>query len=245
MAYINGKEILFSPIVNYGYDKGLEEGKKAQYDAFWDVYQNYGAEVHDGRAFVGYGWNDNTFYPKYDIVCDNKRGDALFQLCQVTNIKARLEECGVRLDTSKATNLYQAFQYCATTELPEINVSKATGIYQTFASCSNLTKIDKVILSSDGTAPEMTTTFAGSSALVDIVFEGVIAKSITMSNCSKLSVDSAKSVIEHLANYAGTDNEGKNTVKFHANTWTALEADSTAPDGNTWKQYVQSLGWLI
>ena len=244
MAYINGKEILFSPTVNISYD-GFDEGKQAEYDRFWDAYQNNGAEVVDGRAFVGKGWNDNTFYPKYDIVCTANRADFLFQLSQITNIKARLEECGVLLDTSKATNLYQAFMYCKTAELPEINVSKATSLYQTFASCPYLTKIDKLILSSDGTAPDMTTAFASASALVDIVFEGVIAKSITMSNCSKLSVESAKSVISHLANYAGTDNEGKNTVKFHANTWTALEADSTAPDGNTWKQYVQSLGWLI
>lgn len=227
-----------------GTEKGYDEGVQSEYDRFWDAYQNNGAEVVDGRAFVGNGWNDKTFYPKYDIVCAANRADFLFQLSRMTNIKARLEECGVRLDTSKATNLYQAFMYSSTAELPEINASKSTSNYQTFASCTKLTKIDKLILSSDGTAPEMTTTFASSSALVDIVIEGVIAKNITMSNCSKLSVDSTKSVIEHLANYAGTENEGVYTLKLHANTWTALEASGTAPNNKTWKEYVTDLGWL-
>ena len=43
MAYISGKEVLFSPVINYGYDKGYDEGKKAGQDDFGIVAENSGA----------------------------------------------------------------------------------------------------------------------------------------------------------------------------------------------------------
>ena len=223
----------------------FEVGKKSQYDAFWDSYQSKGIAKKYHYAFCGICWSDNNFKPKYDIVFSEADGGMAFYNNQVTNIKGQLEECGVVLDTSRATGLYQAFMYAMTTELPQISVVNSTNLYSLFGGCSKLKRVDKLILKSDGTSPHLTSVFASCSALEHIEFEGLIGSSITMSSCSKLSVESAKSAINCLANYAGTDNEGVYSFKLHANTWTALEADSTAPNGSTWKEYVQSLGWLI
>ncbi len=240
MAYINGKEILFSPTI-----EGYELGKQAQYDAFWDSYLAKGATRKYAYAFAGICWSDNNFYPKHNIICGADAGQCFYN-SQVSNIKARLEECGVKLDTSKATGLYQAFYYAVTKELPEISAENATNLYCLFNSNPKLTRVDKLILKADGTSPHLTNICVGCTALEYIRFEGLIGTSITMSSCSLLSVDSAKSIIEHLANYADTENEGKYTVKLHANTWAALEADGKAPDGNTWADYVTTtLGWLI
>jgi hypothetical protein len=86
--------------------------------------------------------------------------------------------------------------------------------------------------------------FSTASNLTTITFGGVIGKDINF-QWSPLSVESMKSVITHLKNYAGTADAGKKTVKFTDACWTALEADSTAPDGNTWRDYVETtLGWL-
>jgi hypothetical protein len=52
-----------------------------------------------------------------------------------------------------------------------------------------------------------------------------------------------KNIISCLKDYSGTEKEYVNKLTFNAERWTALEADSKAPDGNTWREYVFNLGW--
>jgi hypothetical protein len=47
------------------YDRVFEAGKKAEWDAFWDAYQDYGNRVQYPNAF--YMWDDTYFKPKYPI----------------------------------------------------------------------------------------------------------------------------------------------------------------------------------
>lgn len=42
-------------------------GMQAEYDRFWDAYQDYGNRTSYDRAFAGIGWTDETFKPKYKI----------------------------------------------------------------------------------------------------------------------------------------------------------------------------------
>lgn len=86
--------------------------------------------------------------------------------------------------------------------------------------------------------------FDHATALNHITIEGEIGNSINFQYCP-LTVESMKNIITHLVNYAGTDKDGVYTVKFTTACWTALEADSTAPDGGTWEDHVLNLGWLI
>ena len=53
-----------------------------------------------------------------------------------------------------------------------------------------------------------------------------------------------KSIISCLKDYSGTDSEDLYSVLFTDDCWNNLEADSTAPDGGTWRTYVDNLGWL-
>ena len=50
--------------------KVFDAGKKAEYDAFWDVFQNYGDE--EGMSYYsafGYdGFTDENYNPKYPII---------------------------------------------------------------------------------------------------------------------------------------------------------------------------------
>ena len=87
-----------------------------------------------------------------------------------------------------------------------------------------------------------TETFNWCNVLKNVVFTGTIGKSINLSY-SPLTPESMKSVISCLKNYSGTSSELVNTISFTGACWAALEADSTAPDGGTWEEYVYNLGW--
>lgn len=49
--------------------KVFDAGKKAEYDSFWDNYQQNGNSVTYVFCFAGNGWNDETYNPKYPIRC--------------------------------------------------------------------------------------------------------------------------------------------------------------------------------
>lgn len=48
--------------------KVYEAGKKAEYDAFWDLFQQNGKRDNYMGAFGGIGWTIDTFKPKYPII---------------------------------------------------------------------------------------------------------------------------------------------------------------------------------
>jgi hypothetical protein len=85
--------------------------------------------------------------------------------------------------------------------------------------------------------------FGSCESLENITIEGTIKCDWNMSYSPLLTPESMKSVISCLENYAGTSSEYTNTVSFTDECWAALEADSAAPDGGTWEEYVAALGW--
>ena len=60
-----GGDELYNEIYNGAY----EAGKKAEYDRFWDNFQNYGNRNVYTQAFMQNSWNDETFKPKYPFIC--------------------------------------------------------------------------------------------------------------------------------------------------------------------------------
>jgi hypothetical protein len=92
-------------------------------------------------------------------------------------------------------------------------------------------------------ATNTATCFNNANRLVNVTFEGTIPTTVNMQFASGLSVASMKSAIHHLANYAGTANANVNSLYFSDDCWAALEADSAAPHGGTWRDYVMQLGW--
>ena len=113
--------------VNEVYEKGRTDG----YDDFWAKYQAKG-EVPFGYGpclymFGSNRWNDETFFPKYDI---NLSGSCqeVFTNNACTNLKKRLEDCGVRIKSTSSsgiTSVNNMFIRAATTELPPIYNTRA------------------------------------------------------------------------------------------------------------------------
>lgn len=227
-----------------GYSKGMEHGteagEQAEYNRFWDIAQVNGTRRDYPKAF-GSAFYDETFKPKYDMAPIN--ANMMFAGCSVTDLQAALDRAGVTLDFSKVTlnRIVQFLMESRITRIGTVDLSSITNAIYVFYGANELETIEKLIFVE--TNVFATTWFEYTAKLKNInAVEGVISNSISF-NWSPLTPASMKNIIACLKNYAGTDKANTYQVKFTDACWTALEADSTAPDGGTWKKYVDSLGW--
>jgi hypothetical protein len=184
-------------VYDAGYDTGHKEGKKAECEAFWDVFQDNGNRTTYKYAFSE-NWNDDIFKPKYDI----KPTDAsvMFINSQIVDLKGCLERQGVVLDTSNCTTILQIFQGAKTKYIPTLDLRKCTSMSYAFNTAS-IETIEKLIVSE--TTP-LGTSFQYCSGLTTIVIEGIIGVNVSFGNCSKLTVDSLKSILSALKDISGT-----------------------------------------
>lgn len=70
-----------------GYDKGKsdgeEQGAQAEYDHFWNTFQQNGARTEYQYAFAYY-WYDSIFKPKYPIAV--RDGQGMFMYSEITEV---------------------------------------------------------------------------------------------------------------------------------------------------------------
>ena len=228
----------FEIIADAVYDKG----KQSEYDAFWDKFQQSGNRRSYAYGISGLGWTKETFKPKYDLIA---KESATFMFC-TSAIKGDLGEIlndlGIRLDTTGCKAMTYMFRASQFTALPTIDCRACANISYIFANMTYLTTIEKWILPTTS-SQNFASAFLSTDKLTDInEIEGTFYKSIDFSY-SPLSVATMKRIIGHLENYSGTSST--NVLTFNTDCWSRLDADSTAPDGGLWSEYVQSLGWSI
>ena len=175
-------------------DDRFEEGKKSEYDMFWDNFQDYGNRQHYNYGFASHmGWSETNFKPKYDIV--PSQANYIFYGFRYPSLKPFIDDRGLKLDFSKCTNTTYAFLASKLTELGTIDISSAkTAITNTFNNCPNLVTIEKLIMSADNKG----NMFNGCKALENLIIEGVIGQDFSVSDCTNLSRDSLMSIINHL-----------------------------------------------
>ena len=207
-----------------GYNEGLEAGKKAQYDAFWDGYQENGSRTHYGGAFAGTAWDDGRFRPKYPIKPVN--ADYMFAFSKITDLPAALEAAGVTLDISNTIQGIHLFREAATKRIGMLDFSKfdTTSFNAHFNGCTNLETIEKIILS-DMFKSYSTDTFRKCSALKNIAFEGHINASITFADCLLLTNASVQSIVDALKDLTGATAQ---TLTFHADVGGKLTDEQKA-----------------
>lgn len=112
-----------------------------------------------------------------------------------------------------------------------------------FYGATALVTIQKLVLHMNVT---LKTAFSNCTELQNLTIDGEIGQDINLQSSPLLTVESAKSVILHLKDSTGTEHEYGKSVYLHDDIWDRLEADSTAPNGDTWKNYVQYvLKWNI
>ncbi len=180
--------------------KVFEAGKKAEYDTFWDSFQQNGNRRQYINGFYSSCkcWSKANFKPKYDIICEGDTSRCFYaweSLPEGVNIGAILKEQGVTLDTSKATNMtaFMAYGYDIIGELPTISFESAgantTGALRSVA----VTKIEKLIVTEQTNFSNM---FLYCYNLKEIEFEGTVANDkLDLSYSKALSAQSLESVI--------------------------------------------------
>ena len=186
-----------------GYDNGFEDGRQAEYDAFWDACQENGARTDYYFGFAGRIWQ-NDFRPKYSIRPINAgyvfgywdAANTLFidlvDLCKKQNIE---------VDFSQATNVTNAFgSNTIFTHIGVVDVRKAPNINGLFGYNYYVHTIDKLILKPDGSTAFNSSTFISCTRLENIIVEGVIGQSgFDMQWSTLLSKTSITSIINALS----------------------------------------------
>lgn len=208
------------------YDAVYEAGRQKEYDDFWDTYQNYGDRTAYDNAFAeatsGTMWVSGvTYRPKYPIKPTS--ANAMYYATRLPY------EVLNEVDFSNCKDFYNAFAYSTIKRLGVIDMSKATRTAPAFDNCNSLHTIDKII-SSTITA-WASTTFRGCASLENLFIEGIIAKSFSAQDCTKLSKASIISIINALSSTTSgltttLSQEAVNNA-FTTAEWEALEATKT------------------
>lgn len=229
--------------------KVYEAGKKAEYDRFWDAFQDNGARTRYENAFYAVTRVAELFYPKYDIrpiYCSQMfRGTngAAYGLPKYPlDFSQRLKDCGVVFDTSQAKDLNWLFGYACVTSLPiisfeglsdEFDVTYVT--HGTFGYCWDLKTIEKVIPSA--TIDFQSNTFIECWALENITFDSIGVNGLNLSWSTKITHDSLMSIINALKDYS-TDTSGT--------TWAVtLGETNLAKLTDTEKAIATQKGWTL
>ena len=206
------------------YNAGLAEAERF----FWDTLQQNGNRKTYGYTFAYLHFTKDTFKPRYTIyqtATTNPGGGSTFRMWSsgITDQTNGIEEIDVDMVvTNGATYM---FDYNKTIrKIKKITVIASQVFTNWWRSCSNLEEVYFEDFGEEGDADYI---------------KCEIGNDIDFSSCSDLKVASMKSVINHIVN-------GGFLVKFHENAWARLEASGPAPDGGTWKNYVQfTLGCSI
>lgn len=215
-----------------GKTEGIAEGRQAQYDEFWDGYQDYGKRRSYLYAFRSF--DDTIFYPKYDIICTSS-ANGIFASCEITDLKSRLQKCGVALDTSNAGAITEGFAYNPNlTRVPVVSTISTPSIAYMFVNDLSLIEVEKVILKSDG-SQAVDNAFSNCPALESLTIEGTIGRNGFDARWStKLSKASITSIINALS----TTTSGLTVTLSLTAVKTAFETSSGANDGSTSEEWL-------
>ena len=221
------------------YAKGVEDGeaigKQAQYDEFWDKYQNYGKRTdYQYGAFGGIGWTDETYKPKYPM--KPTYAYAMFFGCRMTEI--------LGVDFSLVPDINNVFYVCnEVTHIGEVNAPLATRAVNTFGYCNKLHTIDKLVISESFT---FSATFDYCGSLENLIIEGTIGQGgLNLRWSTKLSKASITSIINALS----STTSGLAVTLSRTAVNAAFETESGAADGSKsdeWLNLVASkTNWTI
>lgn len=217
------------------------------YKSFWKAYQNNGNSIYAGQyMFSGVMWNDNTFYPICDISLTGNSSN-VFAYNNVSNLRERMNKQGVTIQPNSVSTMSNLFWYAKTKEIPTINLNGVKYVDRFCQNCTNLTTIPAMDFSTCqnfsyfvsgcsalktielinfSSATTLSSAFSSCTALENITVEGVIKLSINFSDCSKLTIESLRSIISALYDFVGNGETTTRTLTLHATAKARLtEAD--------------------
>lgn len=187
--------------------KVYEAGKKAEYDRFWDNYQDHGNRTQYGFAFGGKGWGKSGLLPpKYPIVLSSEAASQYNIFAYFNNGEDRYDMTEVckMIDCSKAVRLNNMF-YNASVENVTVDMSECQYANGFFSCGMGGGNIDKVCLKVTEKMKSATEMFNQCISIVTLRFteDSTIAIAISFSHSKKLSSESVDSIINALQDKTG------------------------------------------
>lgn len=227
--------------------KVYDKGRTDEWSDFWDELQQNGTRTDYSYSFYMMngrsGWSDINFKPKYSMYPTSM--NRFFTRSRVTDFKKILNDRGLILDTSNCTNFNMAFSQSNVSRVGILNLENCIDFTDAFAWANYIESIDLIVLSEKATT-RWGSPFVGCYFLKEIRFGGVIPQSIGFAS-SPLTVESMKSVITHLKNYAGTSNAGAHTLTLSDTSKTAMANLGAIAEfgGRTYDAYLTDIGWNL
>lgn len=181
--------------------KVYDAGKNAEYDAFWDKFQDNGNRVKYDFAFSGLGWTEENFKPKYNI-CPTTLYFAFRASQDLTcDLVEHLAKLGVTLDTSNSTTFAYCFYGSYIKRVGVLDISKATEIVGMLTNAYYLESVDELIVSANNSS--FNNVLAYCSRLKNITISGEISgDNLNLQRSTELTHDSLMSIINALSENA-------------------------------------------
>lgn len=181
--------------------KVYDAGKKAEYDAFWDSYQENGNRSNYSNAFAGKGWTADTFKPKHDIKPTGSSANMFYASSLKGSLVEILTNAGVEMDLSKSTNITALFGSATLiTHTGVIDTTSSATINNTFNYMPALVELE-LVLKDDG-SQTFTQAFSYNSNLEKIIIRGKIGQNgFDVHWSTKLTHESLMSIINALYDY--------------------------------------------
>ncbi len=185
-----------------------KRGKQAEYDEFWDSFQENGNRTVYRNSF-GCGWSAENFNPKYSMRPTNANQMFFNNVGEIISIPDFVEFCnhrGIELDFSNCMSAQYGIGTLHSRHFGVLNFSNCTNMQDIFYSHSwgnnAVITIDEFICS------EITTfradTFQSATQLTNLTMSGVVAAgTFDVSACTLLTYDSLMSIISCLKDLSG------------------------------------------
>ena len=189
--------------INQACAENYTKGKQEEHNLMWNSIQNHDNGATANYAYKFRAWKREAFYPIKNIKPTTvEYMFAFFEQNSAIpfNLKDRLNECNVTLDTSSCTTFNFGFYFTSFSELPHINMSSLTNASYTFAYNTYLKKIEKITVNENA---KWTNAFDNDTALEEVYFDGKIGNNISFASSSLLTSDSIDSIINALKQDAG------------------------------------------
>ena len=247
----NNKKIVDNSIAIY--NKGVEDGealgRKAEYNAFWDVAQENGNRTNYAFAFSGDMWTQENFKPKYPIRPVGSAHNMLAYWGQSYGGKGstRIDLRGIcAFELEKCTSINSmCYSNTYIKAIGILDTRNINALETVFSSAYNIETIEKIILKDDG-SQTFANNFRYCEELTNLTIEGVIGQNgLNLQWSTKLSKNSWISIINALS----TTTSGLTITGSLASVKKAFETSAGANDGNTsaeWKALTDTkTNWTI
>lgn len=216
------------------YNEGYTDGQQAEYDRFWDAFQENGNRAVYAGGFAGRGWTVDTFKPKHRVALNGTTvADYMFMYFNCissddTDDLLDFTEFNSMFDFSASKRLQNTF-YNARIKNLYVDCSNASTMTSTF-DADNGGYIENLTLKVTTKTTSFTNAFKNQGNTKNVTFtdDSVIAANISFNQCHKLTKSSITSIINALSSSTSgktlTLSKTAKEAAFTADEWSALIA---------------------